>query len=366
MQRGRPVLVHGRKWRAPEAPLNCGNSGTTARLLLGVLAGHRFEARVTGDASLRRRPMRRVTGPLTEMGATVMEDEGDCLPLTIRGGSLRRIRYESPVASAQVKTALLLAGLVGAVPVTVVEPVRSRDHTERMFQHLGFGLSVKGTEVSFTGAEGWPYAEPFELDIPGDASSSAFLVGAAILAEAGELLIESAGVNPTRVGYLSVLERMGARIVRENERILNGEPVADLVVSPSELRGTEVLADEVPGLIDEVPILAALASRACGETVFRSVGELRVKESDRLGLLASNLAAIGAFAQVYGEDLVVKGSDRPFSGRIDTARDHRLTMAFAVLGTHQAVSVQLSETGSAAISYPGFFQDLNGVVRDAK
>lgn len=363
MQRGKPVLVHGRAWRPPAAPLNCGNSGTTARLLLGALAGHHFEARLTGDASLRRRPMRRVTDPLRAMGAQVTEEMGDCLPLSIRGGTLSPLRYQSPVASAQVKTALLLAGLVAAVPVTVIEPVRSRDHTERMFRHLGIDLAIDGTEVCLMDAGDWPLTEPFELEIPGDASSSAFLVGAAVLAQGGELRVERMGVNPTRTGFLTVLRRMGARIRIENESAVNGEPVADVVVGPADLVGTEVCAEEIPGLIDEIPLLAALASRAEGETAIRSVGELRVKESDRLGLIARNLEAIGATAHVEGEDLIVVGTDAPFRGRVETARDHRLTMAFAVLGTHPAVSLRLSETASAAISYPGFFQDLQGLAR---
>ncbi len=363
LQRMRPVVVRGQLWRAPKAPLNCGNSGTTARLLFGALAGHRFEARLTGDSSLRRRPMRRVTEPLKAMGAKVKDDADGRLPLTVRGGPLTSIRYESPVASAQVKSAVLLAGLVGAVPVTVVEPYRSRDHTERMFRYLGFDLVSDGSTVAFTSASAdWPRTEPFELEIPGDASAAAFLIGAAILAERGELLVRDCGVNPTRTGYLSVLARMGASVCRENERIVCGEPVADLLVKPARLKGTEVHAREIPSLIDEVPVLAALASRAHGETVFRSVGELRVKESDRLGLMAKNLEAIGATASVEGDDLIVLGSDRPYRGRVDTARDHRMAMAFAVLGTHSACEVDLSETGSAAISYPGFFEDLAAIL----
>jgi 3-phosphoshikimate 1-carboxyvinyltransferase len=303
--------------------------------------------------------MRRVTRPLVEMGVVVTEEAGDCLPLSIKGGNLSSIRYESPVASAQVKSAILLAGLTGNVPVTVVEPVRSRDHTERMFQFLGFELHVDGNEVIFRGpGTDWPRVDDFVLEIPGDASSAAFLVAAALLATDGELLIEYTGVNPTRTGFLAVLARMGALVTRENERRVCGEPVADLLVRPSNLTGTEVGADEIPGLIDEVPVLAVLAARAVGETIFRSVGELRVKESDRLTLIAQNLRAVGAAAEVQGEDLVVVGSDRPFRGKVETARDHRLTMAFAVAGVAAAQSVELSESGSAAISYPGFFQDL--------
>ncbi len=364
MRRDRSVCVRGRPWRRPAATLDCGNSGTTARLTLGALAGHLFEARLSGDASLCSRPMRRVTRPLVDMGAVVTEEAGDCLPLSIRGGNLSSIRYESPVASAQVKSAILLAGLTGNVPVTVVEPIRSRDHTERMFQFLGFDLHVDGNEVIFHGAGGsWPWVDDFMLEIPGDASSAAFLVAAALLATEGELLIQHTGVNPTRTGFLAVLTRMGAMVTRENEGWVCGEPVADLLVRPSNLKGAEVSAEEIPGLIDEVPVLAVLAARAAGETIFRSVSELRLKESDRLTLIVRNLRAVGAVAEVQGEDLIVVGSDRPLSGRVETARDHRLTMAFAVAAVAAAQNIELSESRSAVISYPGFFQDLNRIMQ---
>ncbi|MFQ5703592.1 MAG: 3-phosphoshikimate 1-carboxyvinyltransferase [Gemmatimonadales bacterium] len=363
----RVLEVRGTSWSEPASVLNCGNSGTTARLMLGALAGHHFSARITGDASLRRRPMRRVTDPLVAMGATVSEQGSDGLPLVIRGGNLRSIVYETPVASAQVKSAILLAGLVGGVPVTVVEPARSRDHTERLLQFLGCDLRVRGTEVSLVGApEGWPRVGDLDLAVPGDASSSAFLVGAALLAGKGELLIAGVGVNPTRIGYLAVLQRMGGRIELLDPREVAGEPVADLLVRPQPLIGTEVVAGEIPSLIDEIPLLAVLAARASGETTFRSVGELRVKESDRLALIAQNLRTVGATAEVQGENLVVVGSDRPLRGLVDTAGDHRLTMSFAVLGTAIGCDIELSEVESAGISYPRFFADLRQAAGNAQ
>jgi len=358
LRRGEAVSVRGRAWRQPAGTLNCGNSGTTARLILGCLAGHRFEARLTGDASLRRRPMRRVTEPLAQMGATIREEAGDGLPLSIRGGRLAPFRFVSPVASAQLKSALLLAGLAGGVPVTVLEPAKSRDHTERLFGYLGMDLRVEAGEISLRGPGAWPRTEPFDLQIPGDASSAAFLVAAAILADGGELLIEDVGVNPTRSRYLSVLERMGACVKLERPREVCGEPVADLVVSPADLTGTEVEAVEIPALLDEVPMLAGLAARAEGESVFRSVGELRVKESNRLVLIAENLRAVGAQASVDDDDLYVVGSPGPLRGRVETARDHRLAMTFAVLGLTAGADIELSEPASAAVSYPGFFEDL--------
>ena len=349
------VKVSGAMLRARGARLNCGNSGTTARLILGVLAGLRATATLTGDSSLRRRPMRRVTEPLRQMGA-VIKEKGDGLPLTIRGGELRGLTYTSPVASAQVKSAILLAGLTGGVPVTIREPYRSRDHTERLFAHLGLGIHERDGAIRYQpSTAGIP---SFTMSVPGDPSSAAFLVGAALLAQDGELTIENVGVNPTRIGFLIVLERMGAHVHRVNLRDQGGEPVADLIAMPASLTGTHVTADEIPTLVDEVPLLAVLASRARGETVFREVGELRVKESNRLELIAANLRAVGVKAEVHGNDLHVEGTARPPRGTIETAQDHRLTMAFAVLGTVAGAQVKLSERKSVAISYPSFFTDL--------
>ncbi len=355
------VSVRGTRLTAPVSRLNCGNSGTTARLMLGILAGQRFAATLTGDRSLRRRPMRRVTEPLRTMGARI-EAKDDALPVTIRGGRLSAIDYASPVASAQVKSALLFAGLTGGVPVTVHEPYRSRDHTERLLAHLGCELHVRDRAVSLQPSASSKQFAGFELAVPGDVSSAAFLVAAAVLAEAGELLIENVGVNPTRTGFLVVLERMGAHVERLNLGDAGGEPVADLLVRPAALTGTVVVAaDEVPTLVDEVPVLAVLASRARGETVFHDVGELRVKESNRLELVAANLRAVGVSAEARGNDLHVQGATRPPRGRIDTAKDHRLAMAFGVLGTLPGAKVELSERRSVAISYPGFFRDLQRI-----
>ena len=337
--------------------LHCGNSGTTARLMLGILAGQKFQATLTGDASLRRRPMRRVTEPLKEMGARIQES-GDTLPVTIRGGKLRGLTYTSPVASAQVKSAILFAGLTGRVPVTIREPYRSRDHTERLFAYLGLSIHERDGAIVFEPSIGPSAHPPIVLSVPADPSSAAFLVGAAVLADRGELTIENVGVNPTRIGFLVVLERMGAHVDRVNLRDEGGEPVADLLVRPAVLKGTEVAAAEIPTLVDEVPILAVLASRARGSTVFREVGELRVKESNRLELIAANLRAVGVNAEAQGNDLHVEGTDKPARGKVETAKDHRLAMAFAVLGTAKGANIELSERKSVAISYPHFFRDL--------
>lgn len=360
---GGVVAVRGARFKSPRATLDCGNSGTTARLGLGAIAGHPIRARLSGDASLRRRPMRRVVDPLRSMGAT-FGDGAEHLPVTVQGGRLQGIAYESPVASAQVKSAILFAALAARVPVTVAEPYPSRDHTERLFVHLGLDLRVANGVVGYHPSSA---AVPgFDLTIPGDFSSAAFLIGAGILAEGGELLIEGVGVNPTRTGFLVALERMGAHVERLNLGAAGGEPVADLLVRPGALTGTEVPAAEVPALIDEIPLLAVLASRARGETVFHDVGELRLKESDRLELVAANLRNVGVAAEARGNDLFVLGTDRAPRGPVETARDHRLVMAFAVLGTLPGAAVRLSERRSVAISYPGFFRTLQAIGRGAR
>jgi 3-phosphoshikimate 1-carboxyvinyltransferase len=358
-----PVTIRGRRrFRRPSARLDCGNSGTTTRLLLGLLAAHRFPVILTGDASLRRRPMRRVTVPLGLMGARFAELAGrDGLPLEVRGGRLSPLRYEMPVSSAQIKSALLLAGVAGQVAVALREPHgRSRDHTERLLRAFGYRVDDRDGWIEFapTGR-----LEPFAMQVPGDLSSAAFLVGAAVLAEGGELRIAGVGLNPTRTGFLDVLGRMGARPRMEHVELCYGEPVGDLVVGPAALGGTEVGAGEIPGLIDEIPMLAALASRAAGTTIFHQVGELRVKESDRLGLIAANLRAVGARAEVVGDDLRVEGVSAVPRGRVRTAGDHRLAMAFAVLGTLPGARVAVDDMACAAVSFPGFPATLRSIRR---
>ena len=360
LREGDVLTIKGRgRFRAPERTLDCGNSGTTTRLLLGLLAGHRFKATLTGDASLRRRPMRRVTGPLTEMGARFEELAGDGLPLTVRGGRLRPIRYAMPVSSAQIKSSLLLAGVMGEVAVDLLEPSgRSRDHTERMLRAFGYDVGERDGWIEFRPGG---RIEPFDIQVPGDPSSAAFLVGAAALAEAGQVRIAGVGVNPTRTGFLRVLERMGADVAVDAPDTSFGEPVADLIAGPASLRRTEVTAGEIPGLIDEIPLLAVLATRAEGDTVFRDVGELRVKESDRLGLIAENIRAVGGRAEVRGDDLHVQGVERPPRGRVRTAGDHRIAMAFTVLGTLPGARISIDDMACAAVSFPGFSATLRSI-----
>jgi 3-phosphoshikimate 1-carboxyvinyltransferase len=356
------VTGKGRLLR-PGETLYCGNSGTTTRLLLGILAAHPFSATLTGDRSLRRRPMRRVTGPLSSMGARFIERNGDGLPLTVEGARLVPLSYEMPVSSAQIKSAILLAGVAGEVDVALREPHgRSRDHTERLLRAFGYGVAERDGWIHFspTGR-----IEPFDIEVPGDPSSAAFLVGAATLAETGQLRITGVGVNPTRTGFLNVIGRMGGRVRIENCSTHLGEPVGDLVVEPASLRASEIAAGEIAGLIDEIPLLAVLASRAEGITTFREVGELRVKESDRLGLMAENLRAVGVRAEVVGDDLVVEGVDRPPQGKVRTAADHRLAMAFAVMGTLPGAKIRIDDLKCAAVSFPNFAKTLRGIGKRA-
>jgi 3-phosphoshikimate 1-carboxyvinyltransferase len=362
LRSGRVVEVRGGRWRRPEEEIHCGNSGTTVRLGMGLLAAHPFAVTLTGDRSLRRRPMRRAAEPLIAMGAQVVLPERDGLPLTIRGGSLRPLVWELPVSSAQLKGAILLAGMAGRVPVRVREPAgRSRDHTERMLR--AFGFTVTDEPDGWIGFAPTGRLAPFETEIPGDISSAAFLLGAATLAEGGELRLENVGVNPTRTGMLTVLGRMGGRVAVEHLREFVGEPVADLVVWPSSLRATVVRPREIPGLIDEIPMLAVLASRAEGTTVFEEVGELRVKESDRLALIAANLRAVGVDAVAEGADLFVTGTARPPAGRVTTAGDHRIAMAFAVLGKVRGARVRVDDMACADVSFPGFVPMLRSIER---
>jgi len=374
-----PLHIIGKAWQKPNAVLDCGNSGTTARLGLGLMAGRRFSATFTGDASLRKRPMRRVTGFLERMGARVWygtdgrtdgrtDRNGDGLPVTIAGGKLRSISAELPVSSAQLKSAILLAGVVGGVPVSILEPDGpSRDHTERMLRAFGYDVREGGSADGRIGGA-WIHFRPtgtitpFEFQIPGDISSAAFLLGATVLARSGQIQLRDVGVNPTRDGFLHVLARMGALVKRENRREWLGEPVADLVAGPASLRAITVEASEIPSLIDEVPMLAVLASRAEGTSRFHQVGELRVKESDRLGLIAQNLTVLGVDAAVDGDDLVVTGTGRPPRGRVVTRGDHRIAMAFAVLGKVRGARVVVDNMGCADVSFPGFREALRKLV----
>ena len=366
---GSEIRVDGRgldAWERPAVVLDCGNSGTTARLLLGLLAGRPITATLSGDASLRGRPMRRVTEPLARMGADFHElGESDRLPLTVTGGALQAGDHTSAKASAQVKSALLLAGFSGRVPVTVREPFQSRDHTERMLRSLGAHLVQDEADGGFT-VHYDPHAgslPPLDLRAPGDFSSAAFLLGLGSLADAGELRIRNVGVNPTRTGLLAVLARMGADVSEADVEERHGEPVADLVVRPSTLRGTTVGGDEIPAMVDEVPLLAVVAARAAGETRVTGASELRVKESDRIRAIVQNLRAVGVEAEELPDGLVVSGTEKPLRGRVVTEGDHRIAMAFGVLAALPRSEIEIDDPDCVAVSFPGFWQLLQKVAR---
>lgn len=350
--------------RPPVDVLDLQNSGTGARLLLGVLSAHPLEAVVTGDASLRKRPMSRVTDPLSAMGARfeALENPGR-LPLRVHGGALSPLEYRLPVASAQVKSALLLAGLVGGVPVTLREPGRSRDHTEGMLRAAGVEVRSEpegnGWRVALTRPPG--ALRPLDLDVPGDFSSAAFLIVLGLLRERGEpLILEGVGLNETRTRLLPVLGRMGARFRIENLRgEEQGEPLGDLVVEASELMGTEVGGLEIPGLIDEIPVLAVAALGAHGETRITGAVELRVKETDRIRAMVENLRSLGVGVEELEDGLVVPGSEKgPLSGRVRSFGDHRIAMAFGVLGALPGNHIEIDDADVAGVSFPGFWELL--------
>lgn len=327
--------------------------------MAGVLAALPFMSRLVGDASLSRRPMGRVARPLAAMGARVtFEEGGERLPMLVGGGGLRGLTWFSETASAQVKGAVLLAGLVADVPVEVHETAATRDHTERMLRARGVDVRSEGTTVTLvpTGR-----LDATDTVVPGDASSAAFFAGLAAMAQHGELALENVGTNPTRTGSLHVLSRMGARIGHENVTEAAGEPVAQLVVSPGRLVGTRIGADEVASLIDELPLIACVAARAEGETRVEGAAELRVKESDRIRAIVRNLLAVGADAEELADGFVVHGSDAPYRGYVVTEGDHRIAMAFGILGSLDGNAIELDDRACVGVSYPGFWSDLERV-----
>jgi 3-phosphoshikimate 1-carboxyvinyltransferase len=344
--------------RQATADLDCGNSGTTTRLMCGVVAALPVHVRFTGDASLSRRPMRRVARPLETMGATFELPEHGGLPMTVTGGAVRSIRWESEVASAQVKSAILLAGLVGGVDVSVVEPEATRDHTERMLTARGVVVTTEGSTVSLAMQGTAKQLESIDTDVPGDPSSAAFFAALAAIADGGELRLQDVCVNHTRTGFLRVLARMGVAVREEKRRASGGEDVADLVVSPAALRGTTVVRADVPSMVDELPMLACIATRADGDTVITGANELRVKESDRITAVVSNLRALGADAEELPDGMRVRGSRRPLRGRVQTHGDHRLAMAFGILAAAAGNQIEVDDPDCAAVSYPHFWADL--------
>ncbi len=353
------VLVHGKGLhglRAPQNTLDVGNSGTTMRLLCGILSPQAFASALTGDRSIQTRPMKRVIEPLSQMGADIQSLKGNgCAPLQIQGSRLKGIHYQSPVASAQVKSCVLFAGMYADKTTSVTEPVLSRNHSELMLQHLGAKLSGEGTTVSI---EPEPLLEAREILVPGDISSAAYFIAAGLLVPHSQILIKNVGVNPTRSGMLKVCHAMGADIQYLNEHRDSGEPTADLLVTSSSLTGTVIEGEIIPTLIDELPMLAVMAAFAQGKTIIRNAEELKVKESDRIKAVTENLSAMGADITATCDGMIINGGRRLTGADIRTQKDHRIAMSFAVAALAAEGATHIGDADCVNISYPEFYQDL--------
>ena len=369
------VVIHGRGLRGlqkPDGMLDCGNSGTTTRLISGILSAQDFDSELTGDESIQKRPMKRIMTPLQEMGADIRSiRENGCAPLAIHGQKLHGIRYSSPVASAQVKSSILFAGLYAEGPTTVIEPALSRDHSERMLRALGANVSTRmlpdgRAEITLQpGAKLTALSET--LEVPGDISSAAYFISAALLVPGSDVLIRNVGINETRAGILDAYAAMGADITLEHRRLAGFEDVADIHVRYSALHGTEISGAMIPRLIDELPVIAAVAAGASGRTVFRDAQELKVKESNRIAVMVEGLRALGINAEETEDGMIIEGqgsSLRVGSGTIDTHKDHRIAMTFAVLALagDERTAVELLDADCIQISYPGFYEDMNGLL----
>ena len=386
------VLVHGRGLhglRAPDGILDCGNSGTTMRLLSGILAGQSFSSGLTGDASIQKRPMKRVIQPLTQMGAEIRgrlqngEDTG-CAPLKITGNRpLHGIAYRSPVASAQVKSCILLAGLYADCPTVVAEPSLSRNHTELMLSSFGAKLRTGSFSDVACGLPSSlaeqsalqnlctlpsaaimpdPTLEGISVDVPGDISSAAYFICAALMVPGSRVVLKNVGINPTRDGILRVVKAMGGDVRILSSSTSGGEPSADLAVSSSPLRGTVIEGSLIPALIDELPVIAVLAATADGDTVIRDAGELRVKESDRLAIITENLTAMGASVEPLEDGMIIHGGRSLHGAVLESYGDHRIAMSFAVAALAAGDAAEIRNAECVNISYPGFYRDLQKLI----
>lgn len=358
------ILVHGRGLRgltSPDGTLNTGNSGTTTRLMSGILAGQRFSSLLSGDDSLNSRPMKRIMDPLGQMGARITSVNGNgCAPLSIQPGDLHGIAYTSPVASAQVKSAILLAGLYADGETSVTEPVLSRNHTELMLQNFGAYVMT----ALHPGGSATAYVEPCQelygqqVYVPGDISSAAYFIAAALLTPGSELLIKNVGTNFTRAGFLKVCEAMGADVTLVNKTIEGGEPRADILARSSALKGTVIEGELIPTLIDEIPILAVMAALAEGTTVIRDAAELKVKETNRIDTVTAGLAAMGAHVTPTEDGMIIEGGSCLTGARIQSHLDHRIAMAFTVAGLAAQGETFIEDSQCVDVSYPEFFQTL--------
>ncbi len=350
--------LHG--LQAPTEILDAGNSGTTTRLISGILSGQNFASELTGDASICTRPMKRIIDPLTQMGADIRSiNQNGCAPLAINGKPLKGIHYTSPVASAQVKSCVLLAGLYADSRTSVTEPFLSRNHTELMLSHFGADITSEGTTASI---QPDPALHGMKLQVPGDISSAAYFIAAGLLVPHSEVLIKNVGINPTRAGILDVCRKMGGSLELCNVREQGGEPTADLLVKTSSLRGTTIGGAIIPTLIDEIPIIAVMAACADGTTVIKDAQELKVKESNRLRVMTEELTKLGASVTETEDGMIIEGGKPLHGAVIDSHLDHRIAMTFAIAGMCADGTTTILDNQCVGISYPSFFADLQGLL----
>lgn len=362
-QNGNQLHIQGkgiRGFSTPHGTLNAGNSGTTMRLMSGILAAQPFTATLTGDASLSKRPMKRIITPLEQMGAVIESHKNHTAPLTIHGRHLHPIHYQSHVASAQVKSCVLFAGLHTSGVTSVTEPALSRDHTERMLK--AFGVSV-GREHLTVSVEGPACLRGLPVTVPGDISAAAFFIVAASLISRSEIILKKVGLNPTRTGILSALQRMGCSITETNQVNVGDEPMADLIVRSGQLTGTTVSGEMIPKLVDEIPVLAVAALFAEGETHIRNAEELRVKETDRIRAIETNVIRMGGQIETFPDGFTIRGPQKIHGAVIDSFHDHRIAMAFTVAGLLAEGETVIEHAECTEISHPGFFEDLRGLLR---
>lgn len=353
------ILIHGKGLHGltgSNTILDCGNSGTTVRLLSGILSGQSFGSTITGDASICRRPMGRIINPLTQMGADIRSEAGNnCAPLRIEGQRLHSISYSSPVASAQVKSSILLAGLYADGVTSVAEPYVSRNHSEIMLSYFGANITTEGTTASVIPN---PILEGQKINIPGDISSAAYFIAAGLLVPGSEILLKNVGINPTRDGILKVVKAMGGEVTLLNANTDNGEPAADLLIRSASLHGTTIGGELIPTLIDELPVIAVMAACAEGTTVIKDAAELKVKESNRIQVMADNLTAMGCDVESTADGMVIHGGKPLRAAVIDSHGDHRIAMSFAVASLLAEGETTIAGKECVDISYPKFYEDL--------
>ena len=347
--------------KEPADILDCGNSGTTMRLLSGLLAGRPFYSVLAGDRSLNSRPMDRIITPLSKMGAEIWSRQQGLAPLSIRGGNLASINYNSPVASAQVKSSILLAGLSTKGITYVNEPAQSRDHTEKMLKAAGVDIEINDNTIKLN-SSGQPELKPLDINIPGDISSAAFIIAAGLITENSRILIKDVGINQTRTGVLDALKMMGAELTIKNKRVSSGEPLADIEAFSSNLKAIEISGNLVPRLIDEIPLLALLATQADGDTVIKDAAELRVKETDRIKAISSELRKLGAEIEEYPDGMKIKGNTELKGGlEVDSYGDHRIGMTMAISGLIAKDGITVNNSESIDISFPDFEKLINNL-----